>query len=263
MTPPALQQISLQQTSLRLRLKGPLQSWGVASLFDTRTTAPEPSRSAVIGLMAGALGRDRRDDVKDLSALHFGVRVDLPGTYLRDYQTSQPQEGTKAGQAVRYYLQDAAFWVAVEGDADLLGDVSRALADPHYPTVLGRRNCSPSVPILPPTDGGAPLTGVPLLEALLTAPSLRPVRSRDTLESWQARNAAVDYRLTLDRRLVPVKERPHWLPGRQQDVPVAPFSERQFRMRDTLSRDVPLELLPDPDLQRFTLMVTEPSEETV
>ena len=250
------------RVSLRLRLIAPLQSWGVSSLFDTRDTAHEPSRSGVIGLMAGALGRDRTEDISDLSRLSFGVRVDMPGTLLRDYQTAQARDGkSNDAQVARYYLQDAAFWVALEGDADLLAQVARALQDPVFPTSLGRRNCQPSVPLLSPADGDGPLPGVPLLSALREAPSLRRPAFWDTLERWQGHDQQTLYRLVLDRRLVPVDERGPWQPSRQQDVPVAPFSERCFRMRDILSRSVPLTLIPDPFLHRHALK-TEPALET-
>ena len=66
-------------STLLLRLAAPIQSWGVASKFDTRDTAREPSRSGVIGLLSAALGRSRTDNLDDLKTLRFGVRIDRTG----------------------------------------------------------------------------------------------------------------------------------------------------------------------------------------
>ncbi|MCM1950958.1 type I-E CRISPR-associated protein Cas5/CasD [Streptomyces sp. G2] len=72
---------------LLVRLAAPLQSWGVASRFARRDSHVRPTKSAVVGLVAAALGRDRTHSVDDLAALVFGVRADHPGTPVRDYHT--------------------------------------------------------------------------------------------------------------------------------------------------------------------------------
>ncbi|MEU9853705.1 type I-E CRISPR-associated protein Cas5/CasD [Streptomyces sp. NPDC047974] len=72
---------------LLVRLAAPLQSWGVASRFSRRDSHVRPTKSAVVGLVAAALGRDRTDPVDDLASLVFGVRADHPGTPVRDYHT--------------------------------------------------------------------------------------------------------------------------------------------------------------------------------
>ncbi|MFD8978475.1 type I-E CRISPR-associated protein Cas5/CasD [Streptomyces sp. NPDC059564] len=72
---------------LLVRLAAPLQSWGAASRFSHRDTHSRPTKSAVIGLCAAALGRDRTDPVDDLARLVFGVRADHPGTPVRDYHS--------------------------------------------------------------------------------------------------------------------------------------------------------------------------------
>ncbi|MFJ4781294.1 type I-E CRISPR-associated protein Cas5/CasD [Streptomyces sp. NPDC088762] len=72
---------------LLVRLAAPLQSWGAVSRFSHRDTHSRPTKSAVIGLCAAALGRDRTDSVDDLAGIAFGVRADHPGTPVRDYHT--------------------------------------------------------------------------------------------------------------------------------------------------------------------------------
>jgi CRISPR system Cascade subunit CasD len=76
--------------TLFLRLEGPLQAWGLRARWGERDTADAPTKSGVIGLLGCALGL-RRDDarLRDLSdQVRMGVRVDLPGTLLRDYHTT-------------------------------------------------------------------------------------------------------------------------------------------------------------------------------
>ncbi|MBR8740174.1 type I-E CRISPR-associated protein Cas5/CasD [Nocardiopsis sp. MG754419] len=135
---------------------GPLQSWGSASRFSRRGTENAPTKSGVIGLLAAALGRDRTADLADLAALRFGVRVDQPGTRVRDYQTAHHLV-TDVSMPVseRFYLSDAVFVAAVEGDPELVGELYGAVRAPVYLPYLGRRSCPPSRPV----DLGAPVAG--------------------------------------------------------------------------------------------------------
>ena len=83
-------------STLLLRLKGPMQSWGVSSKFDTRTTERAPSKSAIIGMLACALGRRRNESIDDLNALRFGVRIDDEGKLMRDYHTAKSAKSAYA-----------------------------------------------------------------------------------------------------------------------------------------------------------------------
>ncbi|MFV8130839.1 type I-E CRISPR-associated protein Cas5/CasD [Streptomyces syringium] len=133
---------------LLLRLAGPLQSWGSAARFARRTTESAPTKSGVIGLLAAAQGRDRGDDLTDLAALRFGVRVDQPGTRIRDYQTAHHGDTDKSMPlSERFYLSDAVFVAAVEGDGVLIDELYRAVRAPTYLPYLGRRSCPPSKPV--------------------------------------------------------------------------------------------------------------------
>ncbi|WP_333737043.1 type I-E CRISPR-associated protein Cas5/CasD [Streptomyces sp. IBSBF 2806] len=76
----------MTQHVLLIRLAAPLQSWGTVSRFSRRDTHSRPTKSAVIGLCAAALGHDRAEELDhDLVAARFGVRADHPGTPVRDY----------------------------------------------------------------------------------------------------------------------------------------------------------------------------------
>ncbi|MDD5036069.1 MAG: type I-E CRISPR-associated protein Cas5/CasD, partial [Methylococcaceae bacterium] len=83
---------------LVFRLYGPLASWGDIAVGEQRPTTPHPSKSAILGLVAAALGirRDENKRHQDLAAGYgYAVRVDAPGVLLRDYHTTQIPDSTK------------------------------------------------------------------------------------------------------------------------------------------------------------------------
>lgn len=201
--------------TLLLRLQGPLQSWGTTSRFDERDTQAEPSKSGVVGLLCAALGRDRREPVDDLAAMHMGVRVDREGVPMRDYQTatgvliagSAKADAERTVVSPRFYLADATFLVALEGrDASLLGQLHQALRQPVWPLALGRKSFTPASPVFLP-DG---LVDEPLEQAL------------QGYDSQHHRRPAGRLRLVLE----------HASEGSiRLDQPVGPFSERRFGPR--------------------------------
>ncbi len=140
---------------LLLSLAGPLQSWGDSSRFTVRQTRQEPTKSGVIGLVASALGRERGSALEDLCALEFGVRVDQPGTVIRDFQTERSMDGRKTMPlSNRYYLADAKFLVALGGPEELVGQIESAVISPAWPLYLGRRSCPPDGPLVRNAIGG-------------------------------------------------------------------------------------------------------------
>lgn len=174
-----------------LRLEGHLQAWGTRSRFGRRDTENEPSKSGVLGLVGAALGMPR-DDQRTLAALaegRLGVRVDREGTLVTDYHTVGSGKfrdieyfvhdaGDHAVMTHRDYLQGASFLAALTFDDDALATrVHAALAEPVWPLVLGRRSCSPSLPIHVP--GG--LVENDLESALRTAPFPSNKAPRDGL----------------------------------------------------------------------------------
>lgn len=134
-------------STLLLLLKGPMQSWGDSSRYRDRATEPFPSKSGVLGLVAAAQGRRRHEPIEDLAGLRFAVRIDQPGSILRDYQTAQRwQQGGSTSLVTRYYLGDAVFVAAVECQDDQLAeDLHTAISSPRFPLFLGRRSCPASV----------------------------------------------------------------------------------------------------------------------
>jgi CRISPR system Cascade subunit CasD len=118
--------------TLLFRLAGPMQSWGISSRFSIRDTGMEPSKSGVIGLICAALGKPRNEssiedaEFRQLTQLKMGVRVDREGVMKMDYHTAQNVAkanggGTKDTElSWRYYLSDACFVVALEGENETL-----------------------------------------------------------------------------------------------------------------------------------------------
>ena len=130
--------------TLLLLLKGPMQSWGDSSRFQDRQTASAPSKSGILGLLAAAEGRRRTDSIEDLTSLKFAVRVDQPGTVIRDFQTAQNWQsgGSDTSLVTRYYLSDAVFVAGIESPhRSMLEGLERALKAPRFPLYLGRRSC--------------------------------------------------------------------------------------------------------------------------
>jgi CRISPR system Cascade subunit CasD len=134
-------------STLVLRLAAPMQSWGATSRFTRRTTQLYPTKSGVLGLLAAAEGRRRTDPIEDLVGLRFGVRIDQPGHVERDFQTAHTADGKPLPLSQRYYLADAVFLAAVEGDDTLVRALHGAIRRPAFPLYLGRRAFPPAAPL--------------------------------------------------------------------------------------------------------------------
>lgn len=157
---------------LIFRLYGPLAAWGDIAVGEYRPSFAHPSKSAIIGLLAAALGirRDEEDRQKKLAeACSFAVRVDAMGMLLRDYHTTQVPSARKgithytrrselAGDDLntilssRDYRCDAAYTVAVavrEGSAYTPQKLADALLKPIFTLYLGRKSCPLALPLQP------------------------------------------------------------------------------------------------------------------
>ena len=158
---------------LVFRLYGPLASWGDIAVGEIRPSRPHPGRSALLGLIAAALGI-RREEAERLAALYasvgFAVRCELGGTPLRDYHTAQVPPGSRSGYRTRAdelgadprslstvlsrrdYRCDGLWTVAVwskERSRWSLEDLKEALRRPRFVLYLGRKSCPPALPLAP------------------------------------------------------------------------------------------------------------------
>lgn len=161
---------------LIFQLQAPLSAWGETAVGEYRPSANYPSESALIGLLAAALGIDRSDEDQHQTLraeLSFAIGVQSAGRLLRDYQTAQvpgrvslknrphrtrrdelnmPKEELNTILSTRDYRQDAAFLVAVQTKTDSvfsLVDLAQAIQQPKFVLYLGRKTCPPSLPLWP------------------------------------------------------------------------------------------------------------------
>ena len=161
---------------LVFQLYGPMAAWGDVAVGESRVTAALPSRSALLGLLAAAIGLQRTDEanLNELSSsVRFGVLVLSSGHFLRDYHTVQvpptsalkrrpsrtrkdelsvPKSELGTILSARDYRTDARYLIAVESVVAgkfALERLQTALRKPVFPLYLGRKACPPSLPLNP------------------------------------------------------------------------------------------------------------------
>lgn len=158
---------------LLFRLYGPLAAWGDIAVGERRPTYSHPGKSAIIGLLAAALGirRHESDRLAELAGGYgLGIRQDSAGEFLRDYHTTQvpPQrrgvvhrtrkdeldaESLNTILSTRDYRQDAlytiALWVSRHDVAFSLSELEAALKLPRFALYLGRKSCPPALQLSP------------------------------------------------------------------------------------------------------------------
>lgn len=162
---------------LLCQLHGPLAAWGSVAVGEIRPSAPAPTRSGVLGIVAAALGI-RRGDEQALSALCAGyglaVRVDAPGEQIIDYHTIQapkargkreffsrrdellqklePGEDLTTILSRREYLVNGLFTACLWATAEPpypLNVLAETLSRPRFSLYLGRKSCPLALPLNP------------------------------------------------------------------------------------------------------------------
>ncbi|MBD1581974.1 type I-E CRISPR-associated protein Cas5/CasD [Pseudoalteromonas sp. S16_S37] len=157
---------------LVFRLYGPLASWGDAAVGGDRPTHVRPTRGALLGLVAAALGI-KREDKAELTALNEALSCHVKqynvGSLLRDFHTAQvPSEDKKTQLYTRRdelykskkvntvlsnrdYRESGLWVVALESRSSQYSlDVIRsALLRPKYMLYLGRKSCPLAAPLCP------------------------------------------------------------------------------------------------------------------
>lgn len=157
---------------LVFQLYAPLASWGAQAVGQERPSEDHPGRSALLGLLAAALGirRDNEDAQQTLrDACRFGVKQIHAGLALRDFHTAQTPLANKKARhrhtrrdelreeklgtilSFRSYYQDSLHLIGVtsrHGDYSITR-LQRALQSPVFPLYLGRKSCPPALPLNP------------------------------------------------------------------------------------------------------------------
>ncbi|NLW75030.1 MAG: CRISPR-associated protein (Cas_Cas5) [Euryarchaeota archaeon ADurb.Bin294] len=156
-------------------LYGPMAGYGGIAVGEMRSSWSRPSRSAVLGMIAAALGI-RRDDEKAQTNLQagygFSVMVLQPGTMMQDFHTIQSVSSKSLKKmnhvmtrrdemnlgdsetilSKREYLCDhisvACVWIRDAESAQYsLEEIVMAFRNPAYCLYLGRKSCPPALPV--------------------------------------------------------------------------------------------------------------------
>ncbi|WP_028305138.1 type I-E CRISPR-associated protein Cas5/CasD [Oceanospirillum maris] len=159
---------------LLFRLYGPMASWGDIAVGESRHSFNAPTKSAIMGLVAAALGIKREEDDKHLALncdYSMAIAVPCEGQKMKDYHTVQVPDSvgkfryrTRRDELVlgedrlgtvlssREYHTDACAYIALRaesGAAYSLQSLRDALAKPVYPLYLGRKSCPVAAPLQP------------------------------------------------------------------------------------------------------------------
>lgn len=226
---------------LLFRLVGPMVAFGKIAVGERRDIWGEPSKSGVLGLVAGALGLTR-DDAEAHQALEaglgFAVRIDDPGRPLRDYHTAQTpkarknlrwrtrkdeladRENLNTVLSERLYRLEAratvALWSKIE-DGPELTMLRDAIRRPRFAPYLGRKSC--------------PL-GQPPRPEVLSAGGLAAA-----FQAYDAVRAPEDRKVGASSN--PTTPRPIWLElgaGLAEDAHVHPIRQRRDAPRNRVLR---------------------------
>ncbi|MFT6491790.1 MAG: CRISPR system Cascade subunit CasD [Porticoccus sp.] len=167
----------MSESYLLLWLEAPLQSWGYDSKFGRRDSLDFPTKSGVLGLLCCARGaageqaewlqcwtdRDMQVEayaptdqhgkamprlplIRDFHMVGSGYDDQDPWENLLIPKTSDGKKAVGGGTKMtyRYYLQDMAFAVAIQGSESELQAIAEALQNPVWDLYLGRKNCAPT-----------------------------------------------------------------------------------------------------------------------
>jgi CRISPR system Cascade subunit CasD len=161
---------------LIFRLYGMMASWGDIAVGEFRPTCNLPSKSAILGLIAAAIGirRDEEERQRELALGYLmAIRVDGPGFLLRDYHTIQvppagtgdkidrfatrrdelavPKDKLNTLLSSRDYRCDAVYTICLWGCSThppySLATLQFSLDNPAFVLSLGRKSCPLALPV--------------------------------------------------------------------------------------------------------------------
>jgi len=134
---------------LIFRLYGMMASWGDIAVGEYRPTYDRPSKSAVLGIIAAALGirRDEEERLRELAIrYHLALRVDTPGVLLRDYHTTQVPSSGKGRNKVTFATRKAEL-SGSKTDLNTILSSRDYRCDAHYTVCLWNNSASPPYPL--------------------------------------------------------------------------------------------------------------------
>ncbi|WP_427112731.1 type I-E CRISPR-associated protein Cas5/CasD [Megasphaera sueciensis] len=181
--------------TLLLLFNAPLQAWGGPTKFDYRETEREVTKSGMVGVLAAALGRRRSEPITDLAKLKFGVRVLREGHVFYDFQmVTNPDRAADNTLKYSYYLADAVFLTAINGEDNFIFKLAEAVRKPYFPIYCGRRSC----PVTPEL-----YVGISELSVEKALKSYQPVMHNDAIQRYIV-DAGVDDKNAVLSRDLPV-----------------------------------------------------------
>lgn len=159
---------------LLFTLAAPVASFGTVAVGERRPTWDRPSKSQIIGLVAGCLGLERNEEDRQsalVRSLGFAVRIDDPGQLATDYHTTQvpparrnrrfstrteelsvPKIELKTILSRREYRTGSCYtvclWLMQDGVVSL-DEISAALRQPVFSPFAGRKAHALMLPMRP------------------------------------------------------------------------------------------------------------------
>jgi CRISPR system Cascade subunit CasD len=164
---------------LLFTLAAPIASFGTVAVGERRPTWDRPSKSQIIGLVAGCLGIERTEEERQRElalSLGFAVRIDDPGQLATDYHTAQAAKDVsirkriKGGFTVNTRAEELAcddiktilsrrefrvgshYTVALwktTADGEPLAEIAKKMASPVFAPFAGRKANVLSFPLRP------------------------------------------------------------------------------------------------------------------
>lgn len=139
--------------TLLLTLSGPIGGYSSAPRLQHRLTQLEPTYSAVIGMIACALGIDRGQSIEHLKTLEMRVTAISGGEKEEDFQTIRAGVTYSGDQGrnvitTRHYVPDYCAEIELSGDDELMGAIEEALRFPRWQLYLGCRSNVIDRPVL-------------------------------------------------------------------------------------------------------------------
>lgn len=159
---------------LIFQIYAPLTSWGEPAVGEVRHSNAIPSRSALLGLVAAALGIRRKEKKLNIFNQHyqFAIRTfRAKSSWFSDYQTVQvPKTNKKASLYTRFdeicrspneletllsqreYYNDIYYQIVMTETAGApycAEQIRQALLTPVFPLYIGRKNSPLALPLSP------------------------------------------------------------------------------------------------------------------
>lgn len=228
---------------LVFQLYGPLCSWGGVAVGQERPTETHPTKSAIVGIIAAALGVRREDENAQRELIEgygLAIRTELPGVLERDYHTAESPSSTSlvgmphitrrdelkavaqrdnAIVSSREYRTDALNLVAIWEHSEAphsLDNIAQAIKSPYFTLYLGRKSFTLSLPLNPTIVSSNNLRNVFAkadIEFSDSHPFLAPLFSARNTVIWQwdsdFKNSGFDHSMEIIRRDVPLN-RERW-----------------------------------------------------